>query len=129
MNVHPIPYANVTGFVTTGKLQVATLKREALGSGEYFQKLAESAIATAICINNHSVDQRLANWILTHAADDKLHMTQLFISQFLGVRREGVTVAAGKLQKCGAINYLRGNINILDRAKLAASACGCEVVR
>jgi CRP-like cAMP-binding protein len=87
---------------------------------------------TAVCNRLHSVEQRLCRWLLmTHdrTESDELQMTHEFISNMLGVRREGVTLAAHRLQEAGMISYVRGHITILDREKLLASVCECyEVV-
>src|SRR6267378_4966134 len=92
----------------------------------YTQALITQISQTAVCNRLHSVEQRLCRWLLmthdrTHA--DELQMTQEFISHMLGVRREGVTHAAGELQQLGLISYLRGHIKIGDRAGLEAHAC------
>ena len=73
---------------------------------------------TAVCNRHHSVEQQLCRWLLLIAdrlPTNKLAMTQELIANMLGVRREGVTEAAGKLQKLGAIKYSRGHITVLDR--------------
>ena len=83
----------------------------------YTQSLITQMAQTAVCNRHHSVDQQLARWLL-HSIDR------------LGVRREGVTEAAGKLQKAGVISYRRGQISVLDRANLEKLSCECyEVVR
>jgi CRP-like cAMP-binding protein len=83
------------------------------------------------CNRKHSVDQRCARWLL-HVHDrvgrDRFELTQLFLSQMLGVRRASVTVAAGALQKAGAIRYSRGRITIVDRARLEEAVCECYAV-
>jgi len=87
---------------------------------------------TAVCNRLHSVEQRLCRWLLmTHDCthSDELQMTQEFISNMLGVRREGVTRAAQGLQEQGLISYVRGHIKILDRTRLETQVCECyEVV-
>ncbi len=99
----------------------------------YTQALITQMSQTAVCNRHHSVDQQLCRWLLLSL--DRLHgsdlvMTQELIANMLGVRREGVTAAAGKLQKAGVINYRRGHITVLDRPKLEALSCECyEVVR
>src|SRR5690349_22478034 len=83
---------------------------------------------TAVCNRLHSVVQQLCRWLLLshdRLNTDELIMTQELIADMLGVRREGVTVAAGHLQDIGAISYVRGRIQILDRQKLEATACEC----
>jgi CRP-like cAMP-binding protein len=99
----------------------------------YTQALITQISQTAVCNRLHSVEQRLCRWLLmTHdlAQTDELQMTHEFISNMLGVRREGVTVAAQRLQEKGMISYVRGHIQILDRPKLLSHVCECyEVVK
>jgi CRP-like cAMP-binding protein len=83
---------------------------------------------SVLCNRMHEVDARLARWLLTSAdrmESDSLNLTQEFLAQMLGVQRSTVTVAAGDLQRAGMIGYSRGKIHILDRAKLARTACEC----
>jgi hypothetical protein len=83
---------------------------------------------SAACNRIHSLEERCARWILmTHdrVDADTFPLTQEFLSTMLGVRRPSVTVAAGMLQKAGFITYHRGNMTVLDRAALEASACEC----
>ena len=97
----------------------------------YTQALITQISQTAVCNRLHSVEQRLCRWLLmTHdlAQSDELEMTHEFISNMLGVRREGVTVAAQRLQEKGMISYVRGHIHILDRPKLLAHVCECYQV-
>jgi CRP-like cAMP-binding protein len=88
---------------------------------------------TAVCNRHHSVDQQLCRWLLLsldRLPANELSMTQELIANMLGVRREGVTEAAGKLQSAGLIHYRRGRIIVLDRPGLEARVCECyEVVR
>jgi CRP-like cAMP-binding protein len=88
---------------------------------------------TAVCNRHHSVDQQLCRWLLLsldRLPSNELSMTQELIANMLGVRREGVTEAAGKLQSAGLISYNRGHITVLDRAGLEKRVCECyEVVR
>jgi len=88
---------------------------------------------TAVCNRHHSIDQQLCRWLLLsldRLPANKLIMTQELIANMLGVRREGVTEAAGKLQEAGLIEYNRGHITVLDRPGLEARVCECyEVVR
>jgi CRP-like cAMP-binding protein len=94
----------------------------------YTQALITQISQTAVCNRLHSVEQQLSRWLLLshdRVEADELIMTQELIADMLGVRREGVTVAAGRLQDAGAISYVRGHIQILDRQKLEAIACEC----
>ena len=99
----------------------------------YTQALITQMAQTAVCNRHHSVDQQLCRWLLLsldRLEGDSLIMTQELIANMLGVRREGVTAAAGKLQKAGVINYRRGHITVIDREKLETLSCECyEVVR
>ncbi len=117
------------------KLNANVLKSEFNRGGElqkllllYTQALFTQASQNAACNRQHHIEARLARWLLT-AQDcvmaDELHLTQEFISQMLGTRRSGVTVAAGILQQAGMIRYTRGKISILDRHALQATACEC----
>jgi CRP-like cAMP-binding protein len=99
----------------------------------YTQSLITQMAQTAVCNRHHTVDQQLCRWLL-HSMDrlgvPDITMTQELIASMLGVRREGVTEAAGKLQKLGVIRYRRGHIRVLDRRKLERMSCECyEVVR
>jgi CRP-like cAMP-binding protein len=97
----------------------------------YTQALITQISQTAVCNRLHSVEQRLCRWLLmTHdlAQTDELQMTHEFISNMLGVRREGVTVAARRLQDAGMISYVRGHIQILDRPQLLDHVCECYQV-
>ena len=88
---------------------------------------------TAVCNRHHSVDQQLCRWLLLsldRLPSNDLSMTQELIANMLGVRREGVTEAAGKLQSAGLIHYSRGRITVLDRPGLESRVCECyDVVR
>ena len=97
----------------------------------YTQALITQMAQTAVCNRHHSLDQQLCRWLL-HSLD-RLHsaeivMTQELIANMLGVRREGVTEAAGHLQKAGLIRYRRGHITVLDRTRLEERACECYAV-
>lgn len=97
----------------------------------YTQALVTQISQTAVCNRLHSVEQRLSRWLLLchdRVRSDELIMTQEFISNMLGGRRQSVTVAAGRLQDAGVIEYSRGHIKITDRKKLEASACECYQV-
>ena len=94
----------------------------------YTQALLTQMAQTAVCNRHHSVDQQLCRWLLLsldRLASNELKMTQELIANMLGVRREGVTEAAGKLQNAGLIQYGRGHIVVLDRPRLEAAACEC----
>jgi CRP-like cAMP-binding protein len=99
----------------------------------YTQALLTQMAQTAVCNRHHSVDQQLCRWLLLsldRLPSNKLTMTQELIANMLGVRREGVTESAGKLQEKGLIKYSRGQITVLDRTRLEAQACECyEVVK
>jgi hypothetical protein len=99
----------------------------------YTQALITQVAQTAVCNRHHSIDQQLCRWLLLsmdRLSDGRLTMTQEFISNMLGVRREGVTQSALKLQQQGVISYRRGLIRVLDRPRLEALSCECyEVVR
>ena len=97
----------------------------------YTQSLITQMAQTAVCNRHHSIDQQLCRWLLLsldRLPDNKLTMTLELIANMLGVRREGVTEAAGKLQKLGVIDYCRGHITVLDRSKLEALSCECYAV-
>lgn len=97
----------------------------------YTQALITQMSQTAVCNRHHSVDQQLCRWLLLSL--DRLHsnrlvMTQELIANMLGVRREGVTESAGRLQKLGVIEYSRGQITVVDRPRLEALSCECYAV-
>jgi CRP-like cAMP-binding protein len=97
----------------------------------YTQALITQMAQTAVCNRHHTVDQQLCRWLLLsldRLESNKLTMTQELIANMLGVRREGVTEAAGKLQKLGVIEYRRGMITVLDRPHLEALSCECYAV-
>ena len=84
-----------------------------------------------MCNRHHSVEQQLCRWLLLsldRLPTNELAMTQELIANMLGVRREGVTEAAGKLQQAGLIHYSRGHIMVLDRPRLEARVCECYAV-
>ncbi|MFO8045780.1 MAG: Crp/Fnr family transcriptional regulator [Halomonas sp.] len=99
----------------------------------YTQALITQMAQTAVCNRHHSLDQQLCRWLLLsmdRLPTNELVMTQELIANMLGVRREGVTASAGKLQSAGLISYHRGHIHILDRPGLEARVCECyEVVK
>jgi CRP-like cAMP-binding protein len=97
----------------------------------YTQALITQMAQTAVCNRHHSVDKQLCRWLLLsldRLRSNNLSMTQELIANMLGVRREGVTEAAGKLQKGGLISYRRGCITVLDRKGLEARTCECYQV-
>lgn len=97
----------------------------------YTQALLTQMAQTAVCNRHHSLDQQLCRWLLLsldRLPSNELIMTQELIANMLGVRREGVTEAAGNVQKAGLIEYHRGRITVLDRAGLEARACECYAV-
>ena len=97
----------------------------------YTQSLITQMAQTAVCNRHHSVDQQLCRWLLLsldRLPTSQLDMTQELIANMLGVRREGVTEAAGKLQKRGVIRYRRGQITVLDRELLEQLSCECYAV-
>ena len=97
----------------------------------YTQALLTQMAQTAVCNRHHSVDQQLCRWLLLsldRLPSNELTMTQELIANMLGVRREGVTEAAGKLQHAGLIHYSRGHITVLDRPGLEARVCECYQV-
>jgi CRP-like cAMP-binding protein len=110
-------------FHRNGELQLLLLR--------YTQALITQMAQTAVCNRHHSVDQQLCRWLLLsldRLSVNQLTMTQELIANMLGVRREGVTDAAGKLQKLGVIEYSRGQITVLDRPKLEELCCECYAV-
>ena len=97
----------------------------------YTQALITQMTQTAVCNRHHSVEQQLSRWLLTtldRVPSGQLVMTQELVASMLGVRREGVTEAAGKLQHAGFIRYRRGHIEVLVRAGLESRSCECYAV-
>jgi CRP-like cAMP-binding protein len=117
------------------RLTGARLKREFALHGDlmyvllrYTQSLITQMAQTAVCNRHHSVDQQLCRWLLLsldRLSSNELIMTHELIANMLGVRREGVTDAAGKLQKLGVIRYRRGRITVLNRPELEHLCCEC----
>ena len=110
-------------FAKGGELQHLLLR--------YTQALITQMAQTAVCNRHHAVEQQLCRWLLLsldRLPSTELAMTQELIANMLGVRREGVTEAAGKLQAAGLINYRRGHISVLDRPGLQKLVCECYVV-
>jgi CRP-like cAMP-binding protein len=120
------------------RLRAAVLKKAFEDGGElqhlllrYTQALITQMTQTAVCNRHHAVDQQLCRWLLLsldRLSGNELVMTQELIANMLGVRREGVTEAAGKLQDEGLIRYSRGRITVLDRPQLEARVCECYAV-
>jgi CRP-like cAMP-binding protein len=97
----------------------------------YTQALITQMSQTAVCNRHHSLDQQLCRWLLLtldRLAGNEIVMTQELIANMLGVRREGVTEGALKLQKAGLIRYVRGHITVLDRKALERRSCECYAV-
>jgi CRP-like cAMP-binding protein len=117
------------------RMRASTLREEFARGGplqhvllRYTQALITQVSQTAVCNRLHSVEQRLCRWLLLshdRAQSNELLMTQELISNMLGMRREGVTVAAARLKDAGLIDYTRGHIKVLDRAGLEAAVCEC----
>jgi CRP-like cAMP-binding protein len=120
------------------RIKAALLKRKFEEGGalqllllRFTQALITQMTQTAVCNRHHAVDQQLCRWLLLsldRLPANELVMTQELIANMLGVRREGVTEAAGKLQAEGLIEYSRGRITVLDRPKLEARVCECYAV-
>jgi len=120
------------------RMRVNPLKNELAHGGpllpvllRYTQALIAQTGQMAVCNRHHSLEQRLCRWILScldRLPSNELKMTQEMIANMLGVRREGVTEAAGKLQNAGLIDHSRGRILVLDRPRLEAQACECYAV-
>jgi len=97
----------------------------------YTQALITQMAQTAVCNRHHTIDQQLCRWLLLsldRLPHSQLTMTQELIANMLGVRREGVTEAAGKLQNAGVISYQRGKITVINRSKLEQLSCECYAV-
>ena len=110
-------------FAEGGALQLVLLK--------FTQSLITQISQTAVCNLHHSVDQQLCRWLLLsldRLPENRLQMTQELIANMLGVRRQGVTESAGKLEREGLISYRRGLITVLDRPGLEKRACECYAV-
>jgi len=110
-------------FALAGNLQRLALR--------FTQALLTQMAQTAVCNRHHTLDQQLCRWLLIsldRLSGNELLMTQELIANMLGVRREGVTQAAGRLQETGIIEYSRGHIRVLDRARLEEQVCECYAV-
>jgi CRP-like cAMP-binding protein len=120
------------------RLAAASIKAEFARGGAlqrvlllYTQALITMMTQTAVCNRHHVLEQQLCRWLLLsldRLPSNQLVMTQQLVANMLGVRREGVTEAAGRLQADGLISYRRGRINVLDRSKLEKRACECYAV-
>ena len=120
------------------RLEAQLLKQEFNRAGpvlrlllRYTQALITQMTQTAVCNRHHTVEQQLCRWLLLsldRLSSDSLTMTQELIANMLGVRREGVTEAAGNLQRAGLIRYSRGRIEVLDRPGLEKTVCECYAV-
>ena len=120
------------------RLNAGVMKQEFDRSGpvlhlllRYTQALITQMAQTAVCNRHHSLDRQLCRWLLLsldRLRSSDLEMTQELIANMLGVRREGVTEAAGRLHKAGLIRYSRGHISVLDRAGLERRTCECYSV-
>jgi CRP-like cAMP-binding protein len=127
--------AVVQGAGSAMKMKAATFRRECNNGGalprvlrRYTHSLLTQITQTTVCNQFHSIEARLARWLLmTHdrIEADEFQLTQEFLSNMLAVRRECVNKAAGKLQKRNLIRYRRGHLRVLDRAGLEATSCGC----
>jgi CRP-like cAMP-binding protein len=123
---------------TAYRLPSNVLKREFARRGpmqrlllRYTQALITQMSQTAVCNRHHTVDQQLCRWLLLsldRLYSSDLHMTHELIANMLGVRREGVTEAAGRLQTAKLIHYCRGHIKVLNRRKLEERVCECYAV-
>jgi CRP-like cAMP-binding protein len=117
------------------RLKASILKKEFALGGQlqhlalrFTQALITQMAQTAVCNRHHAVDQQLCRWLLLsldRLQSNELKMTQELIANMLGVRREGVTAAAGKLQAAGLVHYSRGKIIVLDRPRLEQRVCEC----
>jgi CRP-like cAMP-binding protein len=132
--------AVVQGAGSAMKMKATAFRKECNNGGalprilqRYSHSLMTQITQSAVCNQFHSVDARLARWLLmTHdrMGEDEFALTQEFLSNMLGVRREGVSRAAGDLQKRKLIRYSRGDVRILDRPGLEATSCGCyEIIK
>jgi len=127
--------ALVQGAGTAWRIPVGPFRKELVrsaalqrGLNRYLAVLMAQLASAAACVRYHLIEPRLARWLLMshdRARGDQFFMTQEFLSTMLGVRRVGVTSAAGKLQRSGLIEYRRGEMKILDRGGLEAAACSC----
>lgn len=134
IDISPL-HALVRGSGTALRMDAASFSRELgrsptlqRGLNRYLYALMAQFAQTVACTRFHTLDARLARWLLmTHdrAHSDEFHLTHEFLAEMLGVRRVGVTKAAGALQRKKLISYKRGYITIVDRGGLEALSCGC----
>ena len=127
--------ALVQGAGASWRIAVAPFRRELARStalrqqlDRYVYVLMTQMVSSAGCLRFHLIGPRLARWLLMsqdRAHGDRFHVTHEFLAYMLGVRRVGVTVAAGELQRRGLITYHRGELTVLDRSGLEAAACSC----
>lgn len=116
--------------IATGAFRAELARSPALQRGleRYLYVLMSQLATSAACLRFHQTGPRLARWLLMsqdRAHSDHFHVTQEFLAYMLGIRRVGVTTAAGALQRSGLIEYHRGELKVLDRAGLEAAACNC----
>jgi len=133
-------HAVVQGIGSAMKIKVTAFRKQCNNGGglprilqRYSHSMLTQITQCAVCNQFHSLDARLARWLLmTHdrMGQDEFQLTHEFLSNMLGVRREGVSLAASDLQKRKLIRYSRGKLKVLDRAGLEATSCGCyEFIR
>lgn len=137
LDASPSPYETVAQIPGAALMVEAGTMREGLSDRvglrrllhRYVHEYLTQVAQTAACNRLHDIDQRCARWLLmTHdrvGEAEQFPLTQAYLAIMLGVRRAGVTVAAGALQKAGLITYHRGGIRVVDRAGLEAAACEC----
>jgi CRP-like cAMP-binding protein len=136
----PLNHAVVQGVGSAMKMKATVFRKECSNGGtlpqlllRYTHSVFTQISQSAVCNQLHSIDARLCRWLLmTHdrMGDDEFHLTQEFLSNMLGVRREGVNKAAGSLQKRGLIRYQRGRLKVIDRPGLEAASCACyEIIK
>ena len=128
-------HALVQGAGASWRIEATAFQRELSASPglqrslhRYLYVLMAQLATSAACLRFHQIGPRLARWLLMtqdRANSNSFHVTQEFLAYMLGVRRVGVTMAAGVLQRSGLISYHRGDFTVLDRSSLEAVACGC----